>query len=157
MADYEKQEFISGKWADKAELYEKRVGKARILSETNPETSSFKNEDGSPQIQHVCKAQFAGYTEPLKISLNRATINALVDAFGKSSKDWQGQVLGVEVDKLPGKKFPLYLIPQGYERVEDENGYSVIQKKGAKAEPAGKTPIDAVNGSLDTDLSNIPF
>ena len=130
MANYDKKEFTSGKWADKAELYDKRVKSAKIVSETNPETSTFKNEDGSPQMQDVCKVQFEGYDEALKVSLNRATINSLADAFGKSSKDWQGHPLTVEVDKLPGKKFPLYLIPAGYKRIEDENGYSVIVKKG---------------------------
>ena len=40
-------------------------------------------------------------------------------AFGTSSKDWQGHILSVEIDKLPGKKFPLYLIPEGYKRIED--------------------------------------
>lgn len=126
MADYDSKEFTSGKWADKAELYEKRVKNATIVSETNPETSSFKKEDGSPQMQDVCKVQFDGYDEPLKVALNRATINALVKAFGRSSKDWQDQPLTVEIDKLPGKKFPLYLIPEGHKRIEDENGYSVI-------------------------------
>jgi hypothetical protein len=126
MADYDTKEFTSGKWADKSELYEKRVKSAKIVSETNPETSTFKNEDGTPQMQDVCKVLFEGYDEPLKVSLNRATINALVKAFGRSSKDWQGNVLSVEIDKLPGKKFPLYLIPEGYKRIEDENGYSVI-------------------------------
>jgi hypothetical protein len=128
--DYDKKEFVAGKWADKAELYEKRIKSAKIVSETNPETSSFKNEDGTPQIQHVCKAQFPGYDEPLKIALNRATINCLVDDFGRSSKDWQGHDLTVEIDKLPGKKSPLYLIPEGYRRIEDENGYSVIVLEG---------------------------
>jgi hypothetical protein len=126
MADYDKKEFVAGKWADKSELYEKRVKTARIVSDTNPETSSFKNEDGTPQMQDVCKIQIEGYDEALKVALNRATINALVDAFGRSSKDWQGHDLTVEIDKLPGKKFPLYLIPEGYKRIEDENGYSVI-------------------------------
>jgi hypothetical protein len=131
MADYDKKEFIAGKWADKADLFEKRVSKAKIVSETNPEPSQFKNEDGTQQMQDVCRVQFPGYEEALKVSLNRATINALVDAFGRSSKDWQGKILTLEIDKLPGKKFPLYLIPEGYKRIEDENGYSVIVKKTA--------------------------
>jgi hypothetical protein len=136
MATYDKQEFTSGKWADKAELYEKRAKNPKIVSETNPETSSFKNEDGSPQIQHVCKVQIDGYDEALKISLNRATINALVDAFGRDSKELQGYPLTVEVDKLSGKKLPLYLIPAGYKRIEDENGYGVIVKKDADDVPS---------------------
>ena len=62
-----------------------------------------------PMMQDVCKVQIDGYDEPLKVTLNRATINGLVDAFGRDSKDWQGHPLTVEIDKLPGKKFPLYL------------------------------------------------
>jgi hypothetical protein len=127
MADYDKKDFVAGKWADKAELYEKRVKSAKTVSETNPETSGkFVKENGDPQTQDVCKVEFPGYDEPLKVSLNRATINALVEAYGRNSKDWQGHELTVEIDKLPGKKFPLYLIPEGYKRIEDENGYSVI-------------------------------
>ena len=144
--DYDKKEFIAGKWADKAELYEKRVSKAKIVTETNTETSAFKNEDGTPQMQDVCRVQFPGYPEALKVSLNRATINSLVDAFGRTSKDWQGHVLALEIDKLPGKKFPLYLIPEGYKRTEDENGYSVIVKQGAA--PASVP---------DVQLEDVPF
>lgn len=33
--------------------------------------------------------------------------------------------LTVEIDKLRSKKY-LYLIPDGFKRIEDENGYSVI-------------------------------
>jgi hypothetical protein len=136
MADYEKKEFTSGKWADKAEFYEHRASKGTIVSETKPETSGkFTNEDGTAVMQDVCKVQFEGYDEPLKVSLNRATINGLVDAFGRDSKEWQGHPLTIEIDKLPGKKFPIYLIPAGYKREEDENGYSVIVKKDtAKAD-----------------------
>lgn len=126
--DYDKKEFLGGKWVNKAELYDKKVNKAKIVSETNPESSAFKEEDGSPKFQDVCKVQFEGYPESLKVALNRATINVLVDAFGKSSKNWQGNTLRVEIDKLPGKKFPLFLIPNGYERIEDDNGYSLIVK-----------------------------
>jgi DNA invertase Pin-like site-specific DNA recombinase len=55
-----------------------------------------------------------------------AGINALVKAFGRSSKDWMNQVLTVEIDELPGKKYPFYLIPEGYKRIEDKKGDSVI-------------------------------
>jgi len=43
---------------------------------------------------------------------------------------------GVEMDKLPGKKFPLYLVPAEYKRIEDDNCYSVIIPKGADDERA---------------------
>jgi len=100
----------------------------------------------------VCKVKFEGMGEALKVSLNRCTINALVDAFGEDSRDWQGHKLSLEIDKLPGKKFPLYLIPEGYERIEDENGYSVIVKEDSIAETV--PPIN-VDGNIDPQ--NLPF
>ncbi len=135
MATYKKQTFISGKYANKSELYDKEVKKAKIVSETSPEESiTYKDLKGNPKIQDVCKVMFDGYTEAFKVSLNRATINALVDAFGENSSDWQGHTLAVEIDKLPGKKFPLYLIPEGYKRIEDEKGYSVIVNSNVQGE-----------------------
>ena len=129
MAKYEKTGFVAGKWADKADLHMRHVAQAKIVSETNPETGKFTNEDGSPKMQDVCKVMFKGATESVKVALNQATKNGLIDAFGGESRDWQGKMLGVEIDKLPGKKYPLYLIPQGYMRIEDENGYSEIVKE----------------------------
>lgn len=153
MAFYKQSNFIGGAWANKSELHAKGVKRAKIVSETNPEPSNYKNEKtGEPQSQDVCKVQFEGEKESLKVSLNRATINGLVNAFGEDSSKWQGNYLSVEIEKLPGKKFPIYLIPEGYERIEDENGYSVIVKIGGKsAEPA---PQDEEEG---VDVSEIPF
>lgn len=130
MAIYNKRT-IGGKWAQKSELYDKGVKSAKIVSETNPQESSYKDDNGNPQTQDVCKALFEGYDEPLNVSLNNATIDGLVDAFGPDSRSWMNKPLRVEIDKLPGKKFPLYFIPQGYKRIEDTNGYSVIVKDGA--------------------------
>ena len=161
MANYKKNEFLGGKWADKAELFEKRVSKAKIVSETNPETSSFKNEDGTPQMQDVCKVQFSGYTEALKVSLNKCTINGLVDAFGEDSATWQGNMLTLEIDKLPGKKFPLYLIPAGYKRIEDDNGYSKIVKDVKEVLPPlsdEDKKLANANASMDDiKVEDIPF
>lgn len=127
MADYDKQE--GGKWAVKADLYEAQVKKAKIVSETNPvENTQFKNDDGSPTTQDVCKVVFEGNNEPLKVALNRATINGLIDAFGRSSSLWQGHDLKVEIDKQPGKKYPLYLIADGFKRIEDSEGWAIIVK-----------------------------
>lgn len=127
MADYDKRGFTSGKWAVKADLYNAGVKKCKIVSETNPEESgSFKNDDGSPVVQDVCKVQFEGQSEPLKVNLNRATINALIDAFGRQSSKWQGHELTVEIRKEQGKKYPMYLIPDGFAVEDDENGYPVV-------------------------------
>ena len=127
MSVYTKRE--GGAWAVKADLYNSRVSKCKIVSETEPvENTQFKNEDGSPTYQDVCKVVFDGQTEALKVALNRATINGLIDAFGGPSSGWQGHELSVVIEKESGKKYPMYLIPEGYEKSEDENGYGIIVK-----------------------------
>ncbi len=72
----------------------------------------------------------------MNVSLNRATINAFVDAFGEDSADWQNHYLRVETEKMrvAGKSVTaLYLIPEGYEKMDDENGYAIIVKEGTAA------------------------
>lgn len=156
MAIYKKNTFVSGKWADKSVLYEKGVKRAKIVSETNPEASNYKDPKGNPQTQDVCKAVFEGMGgEALKVSLNNATLNALVEAFGEDSKNWQAHYLALEIDKLPGKKFPLYLIPEGYVRKEDAAGYPIIVKASTEVEPE---PLEIIN--LDEEPGqgeSIPF
>jgi hypothetical protein len=81
------------------------------------------------------KILFSGDSEEKNISLNRATINGLIDAFGDDSALWQDQVLVCETEKVrvAGKAVTaVYLVPEGYERVDDENGYTVIVKKGTQ-------------------------
>src|SRR3990167_5565974 len=137
MAQYQKSVNVSGAWAKGSDLTS--GSKAKMVSETNPQASQFLNKDGSMKTQDVCKIRFEGKPEPLNISLNRATINALVDAFGEDSKNWMGQVLVVETEKMrvAGKAVTAtYLIPDGYERIDDENGYAVIVKSGSKVETA---------------------
>src|ERR1035437_4803024 len=106
------------------------------MSETAPMQSQFKNEKtGEVKTQDVAKILFSGDTEEKNISLNRATINGLIDAFGDDSALWTGQVLTAETEKVrvAGKAVTaVYLVPEGYERVDDENGYTVIVKKGTQ-------------------------
>lgn len=147
MANYKKNTSLGGKWAKASELG--NVSRAKIVSETNPEPSQFLNKDGSTKTQDVCRVQFDGVDEVLKVSLNRATINGLVDAYGEDSKAWQAHYLAVETEKVrvAGKAVTaLYLIPEGYEKVDDENGYAVIVKKG---EHPSAPPLD--------DTVDVPF
>lgn len=61
----------------------------------------------------------------------------MVDAFGEDSKEWQGHYLTVETEKVrvAGKSVTaLYLIPEGYEKVDDNNGYAMIIREGSIAE-----------------------
>jgi hypothetical protein len=69
-----------------------------------------------------------------------------VDAFGEDSAGWQGHALSVETEKMrvAGKAVvALYLIPEGYERIDDENGYAMIVKEGTgKADAPDELPDD---------------
>ena len=54
---------------------------------------------------------------------------------------WQGHSLTVETEKMrvAGKAvIALYLIPEGYKRIDDDNGYAII------------VPEDDVNTELDS-------
>lgn len=153
---YQKQVSVSGAWVKAADL--KTGTRAKLVSETNPQPSSFLNKDGSPKTQDVAKIRIEGVTEPLNISLNRATINALVDAFGEDSAAWQGHTLTVETEKVrvAGKSVTaLYLLPEGYVKTDDDNGYAVIVKKEAAAttEPSG-TPFDE---EIDLTAQEVPI
>ena len=133
---YQKQVSISGGWVKTAEL--KTGEKAKIVSETIPQPSSFLDKKGNPKTQDVAKVRFESQTEPVNVALNRATINALVDAFGEDSKDWQGHHLTAETEKMrvAGKAVvALYLLPEGYTKIDDENGYAVIVKKDIQTAP----------------------
>lgn len=153
---YQKTVSMTGAWVKASELTSK---KAKIVSETIPQTSTFLNKDGSAKTQDVAKVRFQGIDEPLNVSLNRATINGLVDAFGEDSIKWQNHVLNVETEKMrvAGKAVTaLYLIPEGYKRVDDENGYAVIIKEG---EDAGlSAPDDTVEyPEEEINPDDIPF
>lgn len=145
---YQKQVSISGGWVKTAEL--KTGEKAKIVSETTPQPSSFLDKKGNPKTQDVAKVRFESQTEPVNVALNRATINALVDAFGEDSKGWQGHVLTAETEKMrvAGKAVvALYLLPEGYVKIDDENGYAVIVKKDLA------TPMT----DEEKSLADIPF
>lgn len=149
MPKYSKQVIVGGSWVKAAEI--KTGTRAKIVSETSPQASNFLNKDGTPKTQDVCKVKFEGGDEPLNVSLNRATINGLVDAFGEDSAGWMNQYLTVETEKMrvAGKAVvALYLIPKGYERVDDTNGYAMIVKEGTG-------PADAPEEA--PELDEVPF
>ena len=131
---YTKTSGVVGKWVKGSEVVS--GSKCRLVSETNPIASQFKNKDGSVKMQDVAKVQFES-GEPMNISLNRATLNALVDSFGEESAKWQGIELTAVTEKVVvgGKRVTaVYLVPQFYEVGEDANGYVVISKVGADPE-----------------------
>ena len=142
-----------GKWAKASELVS--GNQAKIITETTSQPSSFLNKDGSPKLQDVCKVQFQGLPEPLNVSLNRATINGLVEAFGEDSKKWVNHLLKVETEKMrvAGKAVvALYLIPEGFKKIDDENGYALIVSENKVAE---ELPTINVDEEVNTD--DLPF
>jgi hypothetical protein len=135
MSNYTKSNPVSGKWFRASEV--QSGAQAKLKSETNPMQSQFKNKDGSVKMQDVSKILIKGAAEPVNIAMNRATIDGLVDAYGEDSANWIDKLLTIETEKvlIGGKRVTVaYLIPEGYDRVEDEMGYMHITKKGTKAE-----------------------
>jgi len=122
---------LKGGWVDKKTL--KSGTKAKLVSETNPVPSNFKNEDGTPQTQDVAQILIAGESESKNIKINKATIEALVEAFGPDSAKWMNHPLTIETEKTQfgGKRgIIVYLVPEGYEVKEDLAGYVHITQMG---------------------------
>lgn len=146
---YSKQNFVGGAWVKGAELA--NGVKCQIVSETQPQASKFQNKDGSVKMQDVAKIRFQGLNDVLNINLNRATINGLVDAFGDDSKDWMGKTLTVATEKVQvaGKRVTaVYLLPEGYEVLEDEAGYVIIVNPNKESVPVGEETVN---------VEDIPF
>lgn len=132
---YQASSTLSGAWVDKSKLTNGQ--RAKIVGETKPIPSTFQDDKGQVKNQDVAKVHFEGQPETVNVALNRATINGLIAAYGDDSLNWQGHYLTTEVEKMRvgGKAVTaLYLIPEGFEKVDDSEGYAVIQKKGSKVE-----------------------
>lgn len=136
MAKYQKNAILQGSWVKGSEV--KSGTKCKLVAETNPRQSQFLDKNGNPKVQDVSKVLFQGETEPKNINLNRATIDALVEAYGEDSKEWMGYTLTAQTEKVvvAGKRVTaVYLVPEGYEMKEDEQGYMHIVKIGADDMP----------------------
>ena len=154
MAEYQKQERIGGDWVKGSEV--KSGVKAKLINEVRPVASQFKDEKtGEAKMQDVGKILFQGDKEAKNINLNRATINGLVEAFGTSSADWVNKILTVQTEKMivGGKRVTaVYLIADGFQLTEDDNGYMTIVKDGmANAEKVLMVDDEDINPA------DIPF
>lgn len=150
---YQKQSTTTGAWVKAAEL--KNGTLAKIVSETKPSPSSFLDKNGNPKTQDVAKVRFQGQAEAMNVSLNRATIGGLIDAFGDDSINWQNKPLTVETEKVRvgGKtNVALYLIPDGYQKVDDANGFAMIVRNDNQNEDTVVT-----NEENPIDMKDIPF
>jgi len=150
MAMYKESQQMSGAWAKASDLG--GVKSATIISETTPQASQFLDKNGMPKTQDVAKVMFGGYQEPLNVSLNRATINGLIRAFGGDSKNWMNKPLKVETEKVrvAGKSVTtLYLIAEGFIKTDDQNGYAIIVKEDLTAEINADEPMPDDFGQTD--------
>jgi hypothetical protein len=149
MADYSKVT-RSGAWVKAADLKEGQV--AKIVDECQPIESQFLDDKGNKKTQDVCKVRYDGVADPLNTNLNRATIKGLVDAFGKDSMQWINKPLAVHTEKISvaGKRVTaLYLVPEGYEVAENEEGFVEVRKSGAPAKSGPDYPD--FQGDVDFD------
>ena len=159
---YKKSVATTGAWIKGSEL--EGISTAKIVSETKAQPSSFTNKDGSVKEHNVCKIRFAGKDDVYNISLNKTTLNGLVDALGEDSKEWINKELTVETEKgrVGGvTRIYIFLIPDGYEKVDNADGFAVIQKIGATKTNVVKDMGEEIPviepGEEDIDASKIPF
>src|SRR3990167_3163703 len=152
---YQKSVSVSGNWIKGKDIVSGT--KAKLVSETNPMPSQFTNKDGSVKMQEAAKIKVQGSNEDMNISINRASINALVDAFGEDSKDWIGKILTLITEKVSvggQRKTALYLVPEGFEVSEDDNGYVVIKRLGESVK--NDEPPAEIYDEGDVNVKDIP-
>lgn len=146
----EKTGGVGGKWIDKKTL------KNGDLIKLTSEAEWIDGQNDSKQL--VAKARVKGLEEEVNLAINKPSKNALIDAFGKDSKEWIGKVLTVAVESgiFAGKRgIMLNLIPEGYEVSEDANGYIIIQRSGRRDEAPKPDLIQYPKEEINID--DIPF
>ena len=88
--------------------------KVTFVNECMNQPSKFENDDGSPKTENVVKARFEGMDEVVNMRVNWTSIHALIEAFGKDSKNWIGKPLTAKPkDATTG--ISIYLLPDGFE------------------------------------------
>jgi hypothetical protein len=156
---YKKKQSIGGKWVKASEI--QNGTRAKIMSETKPQPSQFFDKNGNAKTQDVAKVRFENLPEVVNVGLNRATINGLIDAFGEDTANWQNHYLTVitESGRVSGRAVTyLYLIPEGFEKINDANGYAVITRKGSPVIKDEDIPVvDVEEEQEEIDLKDIPF
>ncbi len=137
-----------GAWLKKAELEDGDILKFVT------EAQEIEGQNGK-QLVAKCRVKDKT-TESMNVAINTPSKNALIDAFGDDTKEWINKHLTVCV--LPcivgGKEgIALYLIPEGYEKTKDNNGYVVIKKIGEE-----KEKVDTIEyPENDIKPEDIPF
>lgn len=146
---YDKSSSVTGKWVKNSEVVS--GSKCQLISEVKTEPSQFKDpKTGFMKTQEVGKIQFVGSSDSLNISLNRMTIDGLVEAFGRDSKLWIGKTLTALTEKVlvGGKRVTaVYLIPDGFELKEDAEGYAHVVRIGTQTDEI-TAPVEPVQEEI---------
>lgn len=135
---FNKDNGVGGAWLDKKEIVSGQL--AKLLTEA----IEIEGQNGK---QIVAKVKVKGFDEEKNVAINKPSKNALIEAFGEDSKDWVGKTLMLHTEKgvFAGKRgIALYMIPEGFEVAEDDNGYVVVRRIGEKVE----TPPEDVVGEF---------
>jgi len=123
---YSKNSGVRGGWVKGADVVSGSL--CKLVSEAQPVEGEYGKRD-------VAKIRFKGEEgEAKNINLNSTTINGLIEAFGSDSKNWQGNILTAVTEKVivGGKRVTaVYLVPDGFELMEDGNGYMNVVRKGS--------------------------
>src|SRR3990167_7718230 len=120
----EKTGGTQGMWLKKDEL--KNGDILKLVTEA-------REEEGQNGIQLVAKCRVKGWEgESMNVAINKPSKNGLIDAFGDDTKNWVNKLLAVQTEKgvFAGKRgIAMYLIPEGFELIEDQGGYLVVVRK----------------------------
>jgi len=126
MAKYTKQESTQGLWVDKSKI---ETGmKATIASEVDKVAGEY---EGKANVRNIGRISIEGGEEQ-NVSFNKTSINALVEAFGEESSEWQGEKVTLQIENTVinnQRRKIIYFIPEGFVLMEDASGSLVIQKK----------------------------
>ena len=153
----EKSSSVQGEWLDKKTVV--TGDSIRIETEAKEEPNPRGQKEDSTQL--VCKVLVKGKSrKAINIAINSPSKNALVDTYGKDTKEWVGKVFTAHVEKVVvgGKRgTALYLIPEGMIMKESDDGFLYI---GHADSESGK-PLEKKSeeeGSVgDVEVGDIPF
>lgn len=138
----------SGAWVNADDVSD--GDKVKIVSECTKQESKFKDKDGNAKTENIAKVRFQGAEESKNMRINWATIYGLIDAYGTDSKEWIGKILTAKtVEAMVGDTMRtiVYLIPEGFEMVKNEEKKMVIRKIGGEPEAttAPEYPAEDIN------------
>ncbi len=146
---------VGGDWLD-ADKVVSGV-KAKLVSEVVKQESKYKDTEGNFKTENVGKIRLQGADASVNIRLNWTSIYAMIDAYGKDSKEWVGKIITLKtVDAMVGDTMRtiVYTIPEGFELRKNAEKKMEIARVGDA--PAPKD--DSVEyPSNEPNPDDIPF